>query len=257
MILKEVLEAANRSQLDGVELWDGHIESYLDDGGTTYELGRYLWEHRLRVPAISTYASFSKSEVAWELDLQQVKRAAHWAKELGCPRIRTFAGHLPSREATPSVWDSVVSGLSAASAACAEHGVRLAIEMHNDTLADTEDTIAKLLDRGGPELELIYDGFNFFVDHQDPLPVLDRFYRRISHVHFKNYRWNHQDWAQSVPVPVLQGDSDHRAILRKLAELEYDGFLSFEYFGDRVLELTQLSLIEVTRELSIGGDDRP
>ncbi|MNI78094.1 Inosose dehydratase [compost metagenome] len=129
--------------------------------------------------------------------------------------------------------------------------------MHNNTLADTTDDIAELLNRVGPELELIFDGFNFFVDHQDPLPALDRFYRRISHVHFKNYQWNHQDWGQSVPVPVLQGDCDHRAILRKLAELEYDGFLSFEYFGDRVLELTQLSLIEVTQELSGGGDDRP
>lgn len=254
MILKEVLEAATQLRLDGVELWDGHIESYLDGGGTTYELGRYLLEHRLSVPVISTYAAFSQNE---EADLQQVQRAARWAKELGCPRIRTFAGHLPSREAPPFLWDSVVSGLSAASAACVEHGVRLAIEMHNNTLADTEDNIAKLLDRGGPELELIYDGFNFFVDHQDPLPVLDRCFHRISHVHFKNYQWNHQDWAQSVPVPVLQGDSDHRAILRRLAKLGYDGFLSFEYFGDRVLELTQLSCIEVNHELSDGGDDRP
>lgn len=250
MSIEEVLEAAVRIELDGVELWDGHLEAYLDSGGTTYELGRYLLEHKLSVPAISTYAAFSQNE---EADLQQVQRTARWAAELGCPRVRTFAGHLPSRESDRSIWNCVSSGLSEASKACAGHGVRLAIEMHNRTLADTLESIAKLLDRGGPELELIFDGFNFFVDHLDPLPALNRFYPRITHVHFKNYKWNRQDWAQSVPVSVLQGDSDHRAILRKLAELEYDGYVSFEYFGDQVLELTQLSCLEVKQELSGGG----
>lgn len=253
MNLKEVLEAAARLQLDGVELWDGHLEAYLDSGGTPAELRRYLTEHRLGVPAISTYASFSQSQEAWGSDLRTIQRAARRAAELDCPRIRTFAGHLPSREADRLIWNRVGSGLSEASKACAAHGVRLAIEMHNNTLADTVESIATLLESDGPELELIFDGFNFFVDRLDPLPALTQFYPRITHVHFKNYKWNRQDWTQSVPVPVLQGDSDHRAILRKLAELEYDGFVSFEYFGDQVLELTRLSCLEVTKELSGGG----
>ncbi|GJM79025.1 hypothetical protein HMSSN139_15210 [Paenibacillus sp. HMSSN-139] len=62
MSIEEVLEAAARIELDGVELWDGHLEVYLDSGGTTYELGRYLLEHKLSVPAISTYAAFSQTK---------------------------------------------------------------------------------------------------------------------------------------------------------------------------------------------------
>lgn len=136
-------------------------------------------------------------------------------------------------------------------------GVRLAVEMHNNTLADTKDSIAALLEHGGPELELIFDGFNFFVDQLDPLPALEQFYPRITHVHIKNYKWNHHDWAQSVPVPVLQGDSDQRAILQKLAELEYGGYVSLEYFGDQVLELTRLSYLEVAHQFFGGGANRP
>ncbi|MDU4698069.1 MAG: sugar phosphate isomerase/epimerase family protein [Paenibacillus sp.] len=249
ILLEQVLEAATRLQLDGVELWDGHLEA----AGSPAELRRNLAGRRLHVPVISTYATFSKSAEAWEQDLQDIEEAARWAAELNCPRVRVFAGHLPSREADPALWNRVLSGLSAASEACAKQGVKLAVEMHNNTLADTVESIAMLLNHGGPELELIFDGFNFFVDRLDPLPVFDQFYPRITHVHVKNYKWNHQDWAQSVPVPVLQGDSDHRAILQKLAELGYDGFISFEYFGDLALELTRLSCLEVKKELFGGG----
>ncbi|CAM4351600.1 sugar phosphate isomerase/epimerase family protein [Paenibacillus phoenicis] len=257
MILEKVLEAAAQLQLHGVELWDGHLEAYLDSGGSPAELRRQFTEHQLVVPAISTYATFSKSKEDWEQDLQHIQRAARWAAELDCPRVRTFAGHLPSREANSALWEQVQSGLCAASEVCAQFGIRLAVEMHNNTLADTEESLAALLELGGPSVELIFDGFNFFVDQLDPLPALLKFYPRITHVHVKNYKWNHHDWAQSVPVPVLQGDSDQRTILQKLVELEYGGFVSFEYFGDQVLELTRLSYLEVANQFSGGGAKRP
>ncbi|MEG6589034.1 sugar phosphate isomerase/epimerase family protein [Paenibacillus barengoltzii] len=257
MILEKVLEAATQLQLHGVELWDGHLEAYLDNGGSLPELRQQLTAHRLVVPAISTYAAFSKGEQASDQELQNIQRAARWAAELECPRVRAFAGHLPSCKADAMLWQQVQSGLCAASEVCSQLGIRLAVETHNNTLADTEESIAVLLELSGPVVELIYDGFNFFVDQLDPLPALEKFYPRITHVHVKNYKWNHHNWAQSVPVPVLQGDSNQRAILQRLAELEYGGFVSFEYFGDQVLELTWLSYLEVTHQFFGGGAYRP
>ncbi|GJM72876.1 hypothetical protein HMSSN036_50920 [Paenibacillus macerans] len=80
--------------------------------------------------------------------------------------------------------------------------------------------------------------------------MLKRFYGFITHVHFKDYRWNRDNWALSKPVPVLQGDADHRSILKELWAQGYGGFISFEYFGEDVLELTRQSYAEVRDYLS-------
>ncbi|MNJ54472.1 hypothetical protein D3C77_499120 [compost metagenome] len=83
------------------------------------------------------------------------------------------------------------------------------------------------------------------MDQIDRLPVLEQFYSFITHVHFKDYHWNHEDWSKSEAVPVLQGDAGHPAILDKLLDLGYKGFISIEYFNDRVVELVEQSLTEI------------
>ncbi|MCM3699374.1 sugar phosphate isomerase/epimerase [Paenibacillus macerans] len=250
--LEEVLAACERLGLHGAELWIGHLEDFTHRGGTPAELRRLLARHRLAVPAISEYTYFSRSDSESERDVTRISQAARWAAAAGCPRIRTFAGHLASREASGEQWSRAVSGLDKALNACHEQGVKLAVEIHNRTFADTTDSLVALIGQVGQpgELELIYDGFNLFVDRLDPLPVLKRFYGFITHVHFKDYRWNHDNWELSKPVPVLQGDADHRSILEELRAQGYDGFISFEYFGEDVLELTRQSYAEVRECLS-------
>ncbi|WP_178075925.1 sugar phosphate isomerase/epimerase family protein [Paenibacillus oralis] len=255
LTLEEVLAACERLGLHGVELWIGHLEEYAQRGGTPADLCRLLARHRLAVPAISGYTYFSRSDSESGRDVTRISQAARWAAAVGCPRIRTFAGHLASREASGEQWSRAATGLGKALNACHEQGVKLAVEIHNGTFADTADSLAALLGQVGQtrqpgELELIYDGFNLFVDRLEPLPVLKRFYGSITHVHFKDYRWNHEDWALSRPVPVLQGDADHRSILKELRARGYDGFISFEYFGEDVLELTRQSYAEVRDYLS-------
>ncbi|WP_334072841.1 MULTISPECIES: sugar phosphate isomerase/epimerase family protein [Paenibacillus] len=246
--LENVLNLAADIGLQGVELWTGHIQSYLERGGSSGQLRGLLEQRGLRVPAISEYTYFSKGAEETSGELRRIQSAAVWARELGCPRIRSFAGHRPSRSTLAEEWDAVVSGLTEAVKICSSEGVRLAVEIHNHTLADTSESLAVLVrDVPAPGIELIYDGFNLFVDHLDPIPVLERFFTDIGHVHFKDYHWDHQDWSRSVPVPILQGDADHKAILRKLLELGYNGFISFEYMGnpEQVVSNTKRSLAEI------------
>ncbi|MBS5914831.1 MAG: sugar phosphate isomerase/epimerase family protein [Paenibacillus macerans] len=270
LTLEEVLAACEQLGLQGAELWIGHLEDFAHRGGTSADLRRLLARHRLAVPAISDYTYFSRSDSESERDVTRISQAAEWAAAIGCPRIRTFAGHLASREASGEQWSRAFIGLDKALNACREQGVKLAVEIHNGTFADTADSLAALLGQVGQprqirhprppnqpnqpwppgELELIYDGFNLFVDRLDPLPVLKRFYGSITHVHFKDYRWNRDNWALSKPVPVLQGDADHRSILKELRAQGYGGFISFEYFGEDVLELTRQSYAEVRDYLS-------
>lgn len=248
--IESVLDVAQGIGLQGIELWAGHLEEFQRRGGTPSDLRRLLESRGLEVPAISEYTYFSKGQEERKGELERIRRAAEWAAGIGCPRIRTFAGHQASRATLAVEWDGVVSGLSEALQLCRAQGVQLAVEIHNNTLADTPESLAALLrdvSGEGQGLELIYDGFNLFVDHLEPVPVLEQFFADIRHVHFKDYKWNHQDWGQSVPVPVLQGDAGHAAILQKLLDLGYEGFISFEYLGDydQVVLNTKRSLAEV------------
>lgn len=246
--VEEVISIAVRLGVNGVELWTGHLEEYEQRGGTPDSLNQLLTHNQLSVPMLSGYTYFSKSREEFYEELVSIQTAVNWAQALGCPRIRTFAGHLPSGEAKEEHWERTIEGLSIASRQCQSVDVKLAVEIHNNTLADRENKIAELLEAiDEPGLELIYDGFNLHVDQLDPLPVLERFISVISHVHVKNYKWNHENWSASIPVPVFQGDTDHRLIVSKLLYARYAGFISFEYFGDpdHVIRLTGESLVEI------------
>ncbi|WP_110932997.1 sugar phosphate isomerase/epimerase family protein [Paenibacillus bouchesdurhonensis] len=249
--IEDILAEAKRLGLHGVEIWSGHIEEYLNQGGTLSELRAMLDINQLHVPSLSEYSYFTKSKEAYQADLISLQRSAEWAKALECPRIRTFAGHVSSREATNVHWEMAAAGLREALQCCGSQGVALAVEIHNNTLADRADSLNKLLlgCRDGTLFEFIYDGFNLFVDHIDPIPILEQFYPFINHVHFKDYHWNHDHWGRSKPVSVLQGDAGHSAILDTLLALQYKGFISFEYFGSQVAVLTEQSLGEVTEYL--------
>lgn len=234
-----------------MEIWSGHIEEYLNRGGSLNELRAMLDCNQLQVPSLSEYTYFTKSIEACQADLASLGRSAEWAKALRCPRIRTFAGHVSSREATNEHWEMATAGIQEAVQSCKRQGVALAVEIHNNTLADQADSLSRLLldcsdSTGSTLLEFIYDGFNLFVDHIDPISILKQFYPYINHVHFKDYRWDHENWGKSTPVPVLRGDAGHTNILNTLLALEYKGFISFEYFGNQALELAEQSLVELT-----------
>ncbi|WP_185897344.1 sugar phosphate isomerase/epimerase family protein [Paenibacillus zeisoli] len=242
----EVLDAAQSLSLDGVELWSQHLEDFLGQGGTLEEARELLMARGLQVPAIASYAYFSKSAEDIREDMNQIGRAAELAQGVGSPRIRTFAGHVPSAHAGAEEWIQTMNGLGEASARCADAGIRLAVEIHNNTYVDRLDRIRALTqETGSASVELIYDPFNLYVDRQDPMPVLTELYPWISHVHFKNYLWDHQNWNLSEPVPVLQGDCEHRHLIAHLLASGYDGYISFEYFGDSCLSLARRSLAEI------------
>ncbi|WP_433943175.1 sugar phosphate isomerase/epimerase family protein [Paenibacillus sp. SN-8-1] len=244
--LLEVLDAAKSLSLDGVELWSQHLEDFVYQGGSLEEVRGLLIARGLEVPAIAAYTYFSKDAEDIHADLVQLNRAAELAQGVGSPRIRTFAGHVPSAHAGQEEWNQTMDGLREASARCEEAGLRLAVEIHNNTYADRLDRIKALIQEAGSgSLELIYDPFNLFVDRQEPGPVLNELRPWISHVHFKNYIWDHRNWNLSEPVPVLQGDCDHKLLINALLASGYDGFISFEYFGDSSLSLASRSLAEI------------
>lgn len=75
------------------------------------------------------------------------------AEALGVDRVRIWAGHLGSDEASEEQWGEIVARLRDAAAEADARGIGLALEFHSGTLADTAPTTLRLLaEVGSPAL---------------------------------------------------------------------------------------------------------
>jgi 3-dehydroshikimate dehydratase len=234
--IEEVIEWARplSENLKGLEIWIGHIERFQEKRGPLDKLARLLETNGLQIPVISGYTTFSKGEAERRNDFRQAKRMLDVARQLNCPRIRTFVGHIPSRDASPELWAETVAELVKVAQIADLYEVDVAVEIHYDTFADNDDSVRTLLqDIAHPRIQLIFDAANLNVDQIDPMKVLDSVYAHVRHVHLKNYKWNHKERYKSTPVSIFSGDVDNRLLLQELQKRQYDGFVSLEYFGEK------------------------
>jgi 3-dehydroshikimate dehydratase len=242
--LEEAAAAACRLGLDGIEIWTGHLDGGKGHDGALTGASELLRRCAMSVPVISTYARFSAGAEAESL--AETEAAMRQAVALGCPAVRVFAGDKPFAQSTTEERERMAAALGQAAKRGERYGVTVAVELHNNTLADSVEGVETLLLAANhPRLRLIFDGFNLYVDGRDQLEALDRLYRWVDHVHLKNYRWNSQQWADSVPVSVFAGDVDNRRLLTELGRRGYRGFVSFEYFGEHAEPCIRQSLDEV------------
>lgn len=243
-----VLNRVRDLGLDGVELWTGHIDEYAGRYGSIDGLVARIRDLSIGVPAISAYTSFSKSDEEREESIAAVEKAAQYAARFGSPLVRVFLGHLASREASEEMRELAMEGLRKALATAGRYGVHLGLEMHNNTFADHIEPIRRIFrEADDPRLRLIFDGFNLYLDRGDQYEALEALYDYTDHVHMKSYFWNLDAPETRRPTAVFDGDVDNAAICRSLRAKGYDGFISFEYFGEDGERCVEASVDELRR----------
>ena len=226
--------APMNQDVKGLELWSKHIERFQEKHGPLDKLARLLECNGIQIPSISAYTTFSKlwNREQHDSEVNQAKKLLDAAHQLNCPLIRTFAGHVASRNASPEQWSETVTEFQKFAETADLYNVDIAIEIHYDSFADTVESIQKLVkDINHPRVKLIYDAANLYVDQEDPIQVLDTVYSHISHVHLKNYKYNLQERYLNTPAAIFDGDVDNVAIIEELKKRHYSGFVSLEYFG--------------------------
>ena len=120
-------------------------------------------------------------------------------------------------------------------------GLRTVFHHHIGTWVETPTETAKLLSLTDPEvLGLCFDTGQYRFGGGDPLTGLQRHADRIWHVHFKDHapevadQSRHQGWdgvesvAHGVFCELGQGDVDFPAVLTKLNQLQYQGWIVVE-----------------------------
>lgn len=236
--LRELASWARTNGFDGIELWGPHARSL----SVQHPRCGSDWMATLgmRVCMISDYLP-TEGEEAWIRSRAQelCELAARW----GAPKLRTFAGTTPSADAGEDARRAMSARIRLLSRIVADHGLRLLVETHPNTLADTCASTLRLLDEvGDPALGVNFDALHVWEGGDDPVEARRRLGQRIGHYHFKNVR-SRDDLGVFAPanvyaaaggrdgmVPLFNGAMDYGPLLEELSA-DPDAEASLEWFG--------------------------
>ena len=134
--------------------------------------------------------------------------------------------------ATDAHYETAASALSRLGDSAGEHGLRLALEIHMNTIHDTIDSMLWLLNRVASDHVLATpDPGNMFATkaRDRDADALDLLKEKIGYFHFKNCR--ETDGAYDYSVALEEGEIDMPLYLHKLNQFGYNGPVCIEYVG--------------------------
>lgn len=243
----ELARFARGHGFDGIELWGVHARN-LGPG----DHAEWLAAYGLHVPMLSDYLPLdAPPKTLTERTAELARLAGSW----GAPRLRTFAGTKGSADASAEERAHAAARLRMAAGQLADHGLRLVVETHPGTLADTTDSLLDLLASvDHPNLRVNFDTLHVWEGGDDPLAAHARLSPHIDYYHLKNVR-SRADLPVFEPANVYAA-AGRREGMTALFEgaLDYGTFLktlppqaeaSLEWFGDASFAVLPTDLFRV------------
>ncbi|WP_248930219.1 myo-inosose-2 dehydratase [Paenibacillus hamazuiensis] len=138
-------------------------------------------------------------------------------------------------------WKHMVEGLHEAGRYCKENGMQLVYHYHGETVVESGEEIARLMESTDPELvHMLYDTGHAYFGGSDPLHILKTYYDRIKYVHLKDIRKDVLEWKRETNtrfreavrkgVFTVPGDGciDFTPIFAELKARGYEGWMIIE-----------------------------
>ncbi|WP_265500761.1 sugar phosphate isomerase/epimerase family protein [Paracoccus beibuensis] len=233
----------DREGFDGLEIWSPHARALLRHW--------QVLDQRPRVPMLAGYLPLGMPDFDPAEARALVELTAAWA----APRLRLFAGGIGSREADAAQHRAILDDLRRVADMAADHGLRVAVEMHPGTLADSVPATEGLL----AALDHAAVGINFDVLHvweggADPLAAFTRLAPDVLHFHLKNVTGRDRlsvfepqnvhdpKGGRDGMCPLFGGVLDYARILGALPP-QADG--SLEWFGPRPAGTMRADLAQI------------
>lgn len=231
---KEALTKVRSYGYDAVELtaiptpYPGHIECTKVTAQQVQELRNFLSDIGLQISAIT---SGPIPPLFTSADKKYVLKAIDLATELSAPVVITFVTRNPAAAATsPKEWrPPLIEALQECATQAQENGIYLALETEPGfEINDPYSGIALIREINHPHMK-----YNLCVPHILPaIPPEDNLEKVIElaqdlivNTHLadvKNRRHKHL-------IPG-EGDVDFRALLKRLQEIGYDGYITFDLY---------------------------
>lgn len=242
---------------DHVDLTDTWVRPGDLDTARRSELAQTLKESGLGVTAISAVrrSVIDPDEDAAAAHLAYLLRTLDAAAELGIPVVSVglhrqltpeqqralWFWHEPGASDPaddPHTWDLAVTRLRTLGERAAHHGLRLSLEMYEDTYLGTADSaVALVTDIGLPEVGLNPDIGNLIRLHRPVEHWEQMLLKALPHAnywHIKNYYRDHDPATGAyftVPAPAASGLINYRRALEIALEHGFDGPLCVEHYG--------------------------
>jgi sugar phosphate isomerase/epimerase len=210
-------------------------------------LRRYCDDKRLPIVCLTPYVTEinAADEAKGEEQVRLLRDCIRLAHDLGAPAVRLYGG----KQVAEAEWEGSIAiaatRLQRVLGLCAETGVRIAVENHYGTITTTAaQTMALVTAVGDLHVGVLYDQANVTHVHAEDWQEAIRLQAgRILHVHAKDLIFlagvGQEDFSQVTNIPkdkravrsVLLGEGavPWPEIIRGLAAVGYDGYVSVEY----------------------------
>ncbi len=234
--LPRVIDAARRSEYDGIELrflqGDDALWSRAEfhGDGLAESLSR-LRDAGLVVACVDSRSFLHQPEgTARRAAVEDAMRMAELAAALGAPGIRLFGDRVQPGADLASTRGWIIEGLTALRDVARPAGVGVWLETHGDFAPGAQ--ARSVLDAVGEGVGAIWDPANAFSEFgETPEVGAEALGATIRHVHLKDVRRPVPPAAPLPWTPVLPGSGEFpaRRVLEILEARRYTGFVSFEW----------------------------
>ncbi|MFT7710559.1 sugar phosphate isomerase/epimerase family protein [Clavibacter tessellarius] len=236
------------------ELADSHIRPADLDPSRRHELVSVARAHGVGIPSVHLQRQSVIMPGHEERNLAYAHRTIDAIAEMGMEVFSTGL-HQPFSDAQrkalwfwtaegpkdpddPEVWAAAVTRLRELGRHAADLGLRMALEMYEDTYLGTADSAVRLVQEIGLDnVGLNPDVANLIRLHR-PVESWRELYAKTlpyaNYWHVKNYMRDEAadgSWATSVPTTMRAGLIDYRQVIRDAVELGFDGIILTEQYG--------------------------
>jgi len=230
--LTEILQAATAYGYDGVELrvvsreldlWNLPEFKPSALSGTR----NVIQDHGLVVASMGSGACFHSSDaLERQRNFDSALRMAELAAGLGAPSIRVFGDRIQPGNTRVQTTGWLADSLIRLSERLQPSGVEVWLETHGDfaTVAEVGEVLTQV---HSPIVGIIWDPANAFEQSGEAPHISPQMASYIRHVHLKDMKKDAQGAFHYVDTG--EGDFPFGAMFASLAEIHFDGFVSFEW----------------------------
>jgi sugar phosphate isomerase/epimerase len=228
--IQTVIANASAFGYDGIE-WrggpQGHIQPTAPPEQKT-SVRQMCSDAGLMVLAVTAYTSFvSRSAEERQANVDELRRYADLAAELGANYVRTFLGELPEgTNLDSSIYEKISDCLNIASDYAVSVGVKIAVEPHDDFVLSS--TVIPILhqDKSHTALGVIWDIGNAFAAGEDPPEGFELLKDRIAYVQVKDGKGRGAEWQL---CSLGEGNVPLSRAFQLLLANDYEGAFSVEW----------------------------
>jgi 3-dehydroshikimate dehydratase len=238
--IEQLARFAQQHGFHGIELWGPHARHLSSE--REYDAA-WLRSFGLEISMLSDYLPLDGTVDELRAKVEALSELAlRW----GTTKVRTFAGKLGSAAVVAEERRKIVDRLRAACDWMQPWGLRLLIETHPHTLADTTaSTLELLAEVAHPRLKVNFDVLHLWEAGDEPAHALALLRKYVAHYHLKNVKGREflssfspanvyaPSGSRAGMEPLFEGAFDYRRFLGGLASDERVE-ASLEWFGDDV-----------------------